>query len=147
MLSDADFMKIALMEAQKALSLDEVPIGAIIVLENKIIGCGFNQPISQNNPTSHAEIVAIADAAKNIANYRLVNTTLYVTLEPCLMCFGAIINARIKRLVFGASNKREFLSTQKICHEKFNHHIDITSGILAIECQSLLQNFFQKKRQ
>lgn len=139
----------ALALAHKAAECNEVPVGAILVLDNQIIGAGWNQPIASCDPTSHAEIIALRDAARNQKNYRLVNTTLYVTLEPCTMCVGALLNARIERLVFGAADPKagavvsafHLLDTKKL-----NHRIDWEGDCLAQECRKILQNFFQELR-
>jgi tRNA(adenine34) deaminase len=135
--------------AQKAKENDEVPIGAVIVRENKIIGEGWNQPISSQDPTAHAEIIALRDAGNNICNYRLPNTTMYVTLEPCAMCAGAIIHARITKLIFAAADPKtgacgsifNLLQT-----EELNHKVDITKGIMEYECCLLIRTFFKEKR-
>jgi tRNA(adenine34) deaminase len=132
---DIVFMQRALELARHAESAGEVPIGAVLVLNNEIIGEGWNQPITSRDPTAHAEIVALREAAKNIANYRLVDTTLYVTLEPCPMCRGALVHARVARVVCGATNPKDP-----------NHIVNYESGVLADECGALLTEFFQKKR-
>jgi tRNA(adenine34) deaminase len=139
----------ALILARCAKEKGEVPVGAILVFDNKIIGEGWNRPILENDPTAHAEIVALREAAKNLKNYRLLNATLYVTLEPCAMCVGAMLHARIKRLVFGAYDTKtgavesvfQLLSTKKL-----NHQIDYIGGVLATECGSLLSDFFKERR-
>ncbi len=135
--------------AQKAEENDEVPVGAVIVYQDKIIGEGWNQPISSNDPTAHAEIMALRDAGNRIGNYRLPETTMYVTLEPCAMCAGAIVHARIAKLVYATDDPKtgacgsvfNLLST-----EKLNHKVEIEKGLLEDECRSLLQNFFKQKR-
>ena len=129
------WMEQALQLARRAEAEGEVPIGAVLVLDNQIIGAGWNQPISSCDPTAHAEIVALRQAAQKIGNYRLLDTTLYVTLEPCAMCMGALVHARVKRVVFGAANPKPV-----------NHLVDYESGILAEESSALLTAFFQKKR-
>jgi len=149
MMEDIKWLQYAIKLAFRAKEQDEVPIGAVLVAENKIIGEGWNCPISQNDPTSHAEIMAIREAAKHLGNYRLVDTTLYVTLEPCVMCAGAIIQARIKRLVFGAYDSKAGAagSVLNIFEEKrFNHRVIYEGGLLADECAQLLQDFFQARR-
>ncbi len=146
---DSDFMQQAINLANHAASQNEVPVGAILVQDNKIIGQGWNQPITSNDSTAHAEIIALRRAAKKLNNYRLINTTLYVTLEPCLMCVGAMIHARIKRLVFGAYDPKSgaiqsvfnFLDSKKL-----NHNIVYQGGILEQQCGELLTTFFQKRR-
>jgi len=146
---DLFWMQRALELAQKAESLGEVPIGAVLVKDDQIIGEGYNSPISRHDPTAHAEIMALRDAAKRIGNYRLLNTTLYVTIEPCVMCAGALIHARVKELVFGAAEPRtgavgsifEILQSPKL-----NHQVQVRGDILAEECAGLLQNFFKQRR-
>ncbi len=135
--------------AQKAEENDEVPVGAVIIYQDQIIGEGWNQPISSNDPTAHAEIMALRDAGNRIGNYRLPETTMYVTLEPCAMCAGAIVHARIAKLVYATDDPKtgacgsvfNLLST-----EKLNHKVEIEKGLLEDECRSLIQNFFKQKR-
>lgn len=150
-MSDEVWMRHALKLAKHAESLGEIPVGAVIVDENnQIIGEGYNQSIMQHNPTAHAEIMAIEQAGQCIRNYRLVNTTLYVTLEPCIMCAGAIIHSRIQRVVYGASDYKTGAAGSYIdilSRTGINHFAQITSGILSDECSSMLSNFFQKRRQ
>jgi len=146
---DITFMQRAIELARKAQHNNEVPVGAVVVFDNKIIGVGQNRSIELNDPTAHAEILALRDAAKNIKNYRLIDTTLYVTLEPCIMCVGAMIQARIKRLVFGAQDPKAgaIESVYSINSDrKLNHEFDVTSGILAEESSLLLKDFFKSKR-
>lgn len=146
---DIYWMQQAAVLAKQAEQNNEVPVGAIIVRDEKIIGQGWNRPITNNDPTSHAEIIALRDAAKHINNYRLLETTLYVTLEPCLMCIGAMIHARIKRLVFGAYDPKTgaINSAFNILNSsQLNHRIIYEGGVLAQECGNLLSNFFQKRR-
>ncbi len=124
-------------------------MGAVLVKDNEIIGKGFNHPIGLTDPTAHAELLSIRKAAKNLRNYRLVGTTLYTTLEPCAMCLGVMIHARIQRLVFGAFNPRggAVKSVFQLLNEpRLNHRISWTSGILADECAHVLKNFFQARR-
>lgn len=135
--SDHIWMQHAISLAKQAALADEVPVGAVIVLDQKIIGSGFNQPISSKDPSAHAEIVAMRDAAKTLNNYRLVNTTLYVTLEPCAMCAGAMLHARIKRLVFATADPKTGAP---------NHKIQCQSGLLGEACSSILRDFFQQRR-
>ncbi len=137
--NDQHFMQHALLLAKKAQDQNEVPVGAVIVLDNKIIGEGWNQPIQSNDPTAHAEIIAIRSAAKNIHNYRLVNSILYVTLEPCLMCIGAIMHARIKKLIFGASDP-------KVGAASLLKHTESQGGVCEAECATMLKDFFKLKR-
>jgi tRNA(adenine34) deaminase len=144
------WMKKAIALAEQAAALDEVPIGAILVADNQIIGQGYNQPISSSDPTAHAEIVAIRQAAHDMGNYRLPNTTLYVTIEPCTMCVGAIIHARIATLVFGAREPRAgaVLSQGSLFDAThYNHRATVTEGILADQCGDLMRCFFESKRQ
>ncbi len=149
MTNDIKWMQRAYELAQKAESQGEVPVGAVIVYENKIIGEGWNQPISSHDPTAHAEIMALRDAAKNIGNYRLPDTSMYVTLEPCSMCAGAIIHARVKHLHYAVEDPRSGAagSCLNLLQLSFlNHKTTIASGLYADESKSLLQNFFRKKR-
>lgn len=143
-------MRVAMEAALNAKNLDEVPIGACIVDNSgEIITTGFNQTITTNDPTAHAEILALRTAGNLIGNYRLLNTTVYTTIEPCVMCAGALVNARIKRLVFGAKDERfgAVESLFNICnHTALNHRIEITNGILEMECRKLMQDFFREKR-
>jgi tRNA(adenine34) deaminase len=146
---DKNWMKIALEYAQYAEKIGEVPIGAVLILEENILGFGWNSSISQHDPTAHAEIMALRDAGKKIKNYRLINTTLYVTLQPCIMCFGAIIQSRIKRLVFGADcNKLDELNMMKhlLYHSQNKYKLNIKKNIMHNECSNILINFFYKKR-
>ncbi|CAN7947449.1 unnamed protein product, partial [Ixodes hexagonus] len=136
----------ALSLAKEAERNNEVPIGAVLVKNNEIVSEGFNQPITLNDPTAHAEIVALRRAAAKIGNYRLIDTTLYVTLEPCAMCLGAMIQARIKRLFFGAYDLRAGAVTsvfQLLEEPRLNHRIDWGGGILVEECAWILKNFFR----
>jgi tRNA(adenine34) deaminase len=142
------FMQQALQQAQLASQLKEVPIGAILVQQNQIIAVGHNLTISQLDPTAHAEIVCIRNAAKILKNYRLIDLSLYVTMEPCVMCFGALIQARVKNLVFGASDYRfgALGGLIDLNSYKFNHKINITKNILEPDCKLLIQEFFKSKR-
>jgi tRNA(adenine34) deaminase len=139
----------ALDYARLAASEGEVPVGAVIIKDNCLIGAGGNSPIGQNDPTAHAEINALRQAAHSQQNYRLPGATLYVTLEPCLMCIGAIIHARIQRLVIGASDPKSgaVYSVYNIGNDnRLNHSLQIEKGVLAQECQDLLKSFFKKRR-
>lgn len=142
------WMQEALKLAQTAKNTNEVPVGAIVVLNNEIIGRGCNCPISTADPAAHAEIIALRDAARKINNYRLVDATLVVTLEPCVMCFSAMIHARIKKLIFGASDPKAGANSvfQLFSSEKFNHKIESLGQILEEECRDILISFFQTKR-
>jgi tRNA(adenine34) deaminase len=148
-LNDEFWMNFALAEAREAVAADEVPIGAVVVLNNEIIGRGHNQPISSCDPTAHAEILALREAAQRIANYRLTEATIYVTIEPCAMCAGALVNARIKRLVYGAAEPRQGAvnSVFQICtNSSLNHRVEITASVKEAECKALMQAFFQARR-
>ncbi|MWP49563.1 MULTISPECIES: tRNA adenosine(34) deaminase TadA [unclassified Gilliamella] len=149
-MSDKIWMRHALMLAKHAESLGEIPVGAVIVDENnQIVGEGFNQSIIKHNPTAHAEMIAIEQAGKNLNNYRIINTTLYVTLEPCIMCAGAIIHSRIKRVVYGASDYKTGAAGSFInilAQQGINHYAEVTGGVLANECSAILSEFFKKRR-
>ena len=143
------FMEEALIEAKKALKKGEVPVGAVVVLEEDIIGRGYNQPITKNDPTAHAEIMALRDAAMNLKNYRLKDTLVYTTLEPCLMCAGALVHARIKKLIYSASDPKSGVieSNGNLMQSAFlNHKISYEGGILKEDSSEILKNFFLKKR-
>lgn len=146
---DVFFMERALLLARRAESLNEVPVGALVVINNEVISEGFNCPIMTSDPTAHAEIIALRKAAQKLHNYRLPQATLYVTLEPCVMCVGAMLHARIERLVFGASDPKTGAITSifKILDDKsLNHQIAFQGGVLAPECGKILSDFFQSKR-
>ncbi|MGD8378633.1 MAG: tRNA adenosine(34) deaminase TadA [Gammaproteobacteria bacterium] len=143
------FMQRALELARQAEAAGEVPVGAVVVKAGEIVGEGFNQPIGLHDPTAHAEIRALRDAASRIGNYRLVDTTLYVTLEPCSMCAGAMVHARVGRLVYGAADPRTGAAGSVldiVRHASFNHRLEVTSGVLAEESAELLQAFFRARR-
>jgi tRNA(adenine34) deaminase len=142
-------MSLALEEAAKARHAGEVPIGAVVALDEEVVGRGFNQPISSGDPTAHAEIVAIRDAARRVGNYRLTGATLCVTVEPCLMCVGALVHARIGLLVFGAAEPRTgaVISTVRGAElPGHNHRFEWVSGVREDECRALMQDFFREKR-
>jgi len=149
MTTDIKWMQRAFELAEKAEAQDEVPVGAVIVYQDKIIGEGWNQPISSDDPTAHAEIMALRDAGGKIGNYRLPNATIYVTLEPCTMCAGAIIHARLSKLVYAVDDPKagacgsvfNLLQTDKL-----NHKVEIEKGVMEDDCRCLIQNFFEKKR-
>ncbi len=148
-MTDERFMREALALAYAAESAGEVPVGAVVVAHEEVIGRGSNSPIRRVDPTAHAEILALRDAATVAANYRLPDATLYVTLEPCAMCAGALVAARIRRLVFGARDLRfgGVRSKFRIADsELLNHRVDITEGVLAAECMELLRRFFEARR-
>jgi tRNA(adenine34) deaminase len=143
------FMRLALDEARRGAAQGEVPVGAVVVVDEQVVGAGFNQPLSAVDPTAHAEIVALRTAARAAGNYRLSGATLYVTVEPCLMCVGAMVHARIGRLVYGADEPKSgaIVSTMR-AHESpgLNHRFAVVSGVLADECRVLIQDFFQARR-
>ncbi len=146
---DERFMRAALDEAAKAGDRGEVPIGAVVVLDQAIAGAGFNQPIGGHDPTAHAEIVALRGAAKRQANYRLTGATLYVTIEPCQMCVGAMVHARIARVVYGAREPRAgAIESAMRAHEHaaLNHRMSATGGVLEQECREMIQRFFRDRR-
>jgi tRNA(adenine34) deaminase len=143
------FMRVALERAAEAAASGEVPVGAVVVHEGHIVGDGFNQPIATHDPTAHAEVVALRAAARALGNYRLTDATLYVTVEPCLMCVGAMIHARIGLVVFGATEpKAGALQSMTTAHELpgLNHRLAILGGVLAEESRALLQEFFKGRR-
>ena len=146
---DETFMREALTLAQQAATAGEVPVGAVVVRENSIIGCGYNRPISAHDPTAHAEIVAMRDAAAKTGNYRLVDCDLYVTLEPCAMCAGAIMQARLRRVIFGAPDPKTGACGSVVdlfAEARLNHHTTIVKGVLAGECGAQLSRFFESRR-
>ncbi|MGA7595191.1 MAG: tRNA adenosine(34) deaminase TadA [Gallionella sp.] len=148
-MTDADYMRHALALARQAGTAGEVPVGAVVVRDGVIIGRGFNAPISRHDPSAHAEMMAMREAAQNSGNYRLVGCELFVTLEPCLMCAGAIMHARIARLVYGASDPKTGACGSVLnvfSEQRLNHHAEVVSGILADECGSMLSNFFALRR-
>ncbi len=143
------WMRLALEQARAGLQAGEVPIGALVVLDSQAIGRAFNEPIGRHDPTAHAEILAMRDAASAIGNYRLTGATLYVTLEPCLMCAGAMVHARIGTLVFGAAEPRTgaVVSTlQALSLPHHNHRVEVVAGVLESECCELIQEFFRRRR-
>jgi len=149
-MDDEFYMKLALAEAAKAMKRDEVPVGAVLVNKGKkIIGYGYNQPVARNDPTAHAEIMALRMGAETTGNYRLPGTILYVTVEPCIMCMGAIIHARVSRLVYGAKDPRwggagslyDFSSDKRL-----NHHPVVVSGVYSDEAREIIRTFFRNKR-
>jgi len=146
---DKQYMRRALELAKQGEALGEVPVGAVIVKDDQIIGEGFNQPISSHDPTAHAEVVALRGAASRIENYRLTGCTLYVTIEPCTMCAGSLIHARIKRLVFGATEPKSGVvgsNDNALLLPHFNHTIETVSGVLADDCSAIMSNFFASRR-
>lgn len=148
--NDYYWMQQALLLADQAAQHNEVPVGAIVVVNNSIIGRGYNQPILGCDPTAHAEIIALREAAKTVSNYRLMNATLYVTLEPCAMCAGAIVHARVNRLVYGALEPKSGVvkSKQLFFEQPFlNHKVEVLGGVLADDCAKRLQDFFRLRRE
>jgi tRNA(adenine34) deaminase len=146
---DHFYMELAIAQARQAEQEGEVPVGAILVLERSIIGAGHNRPIQRRDPTAHAEIEVLRQAATRLGNYRLPGTTLYVTVEPCAMCAGALVNARVTRLVYGTSDPRAgAVEThfQVSNHPSLNHRVISSGGVLGDECRELLQRFFQERR-
>ena len=147
--ADIDYMQIALSLGRQAAQNGEVPVGAIVVKDGIVIGRGSNAPITLQDPTAHAEIIAMREAAQYIGNYRLVGCTLYVTLEPCAMCSGTIQHARVGKLVYGASDPKTGAcgSVINLMNEpKLNHHCEVISGVLAQECGAVLTEFFKQRR-
>jgi tRNA(adenine34) deaminase len=146
---DEKFMELALGEAGQALAEGEVPVGAVIIRDGEILGSAHNAPIARKDPSAHAEVLAIRSAAEAAGNYRLTGTTLYVTLEPCVMCAGAIINARVARVVFGAADPKNggAVSLYRLFEDRrFNHSVSLTGGVLKEPCAEILSGFFRKKR-
>ena len=147
--ADERWMSLALVQAHKSLALEEVPVGACVVIDDVCVGLGHNRPIETNDPTAHAEIQAIREATEATSNYRLINATLYVTLEPCLRCVGAMVQSRISRLVFGATDpKKSFVAELDAWYESqaVNHRFHTVGGIMADDCAKLLRSFFNAKR-
>ena len=143
------WMEVALGLAAKAAQQDEVPVGAVVVRDNQIVGRGFNQPIGRHDPTAHAEIMALRDAASALGNYRLPGCTLVVTVEPCTMCAGALVHARIEQLIFGAREPRAGAvcsSAQVLDNPGLNHKVTVVEGVLEKECKALMSAFFKERR-
>ncbi|MDC8830423.1 tRNA adenosine(34) deaminase TadA [Alteromonas gilva] len=146
---DEFWMRHALALAQKAEQMNEIPVGAVIVSDDTIIGEGWNTPITDHDPSAHAEMKALRLAARQRENYRVIDATLYVTLEPCPMCAGALVHGRITRLVFGAFDEKTGAagSVMQLCrHEALNHQIEVTGGVLAESCGAVISNFFKRRR-
>jgi tRNA(adenine34) deaminase len=148
-LQDTHFMQLALAQAANACAIDEVPVGAVLVAHSEIIATGFNRVITDHDPSAHAEIVALRAAGTSLQNYRLPDTTLYVTLEPCPMCLAALFHARVARVVYGASDAKTGAcgGNVNLSSLAINHHTAIEGGILAGECSSTLQTFFKARRE
>lgn len=148
--NDEFWMRHALMLAQRAWEEGEVPVGAVLVQADRVIGEGWNRPIGHHDPTAHAEIMALRQGGKVLENYRLIDTTLYVTLEPCVMCAGAMVHSRIGRLVFGARDEKTGAAgslLDVLGHPGMNHQVQITEGILAQQCAAMLSDFFRMRRE
>ena len=148
-MTDADYMRHALELASQSQATSEVPVGAVVVKHGEIVGRGFYAPISRHDPSAPAEMMALRDAAQRLGNYRLVGCELFVTLEPCLMCSGAIMHARIARVVYGASDPKTGACGSIVdvfAERRLNHHAEVTGGILAEECGAMLSNFFALRR-
>jgi tRNA(adenine34) deaminase len=146
---DAVFMRQALLLAQKAQAIGEVPVGAVIVVDSMIVGQGYNQSIALHDPSAHAEMLALREAAKNLENYRVLDATLYVTLEPCPMCAGALVHGRVKRIVFGAYDQKTGAAgttMNLVQHDLLNHKIEVTGGCLQEECSAQISAFFRQRR-
>ena len=144
-MEDEKYMKLALIEAQKSLDSGDVPIGAVIVRDGQILASSYNQKEKNNRVTDHAEIIAINDAAQKLNNYRLDGATIYTTKEPCLMCMGAILSARISKIVYGAGDYR-FGTAELATNNKFNHKCEIVGGVCQEDCEKLISEFFKKLR-
>ena len=147
--SDEHYMDLALAEAKKAEAAGEVPVGAVLVSGEVVIGRGFNQPITAHDPTAHAEIIALREAARHQGNYRLINAVLYCTVEPCTMCAGAMIHARVGRLVFGTPDTTSGAAGSiynVLTDPRMNHRVDVLSGIREEECAAFLREFFARRR-
>ncbi len=148
-MTDADYMRLALELARSAQAVGEVPVGAVVVKDGEIVGRGYNAPISRHDPSAHAEMLALRDAAQHLGNYRLADCELFVTLEPCLMCAGAIMHARIARVVYGASDPKTGACGSVLdafAEQRLNHHTDVVGGVLAEQCATMLSNFFAMRR-
>ena len=146
---DIHWMQHAIALAARAEALDEVPVGAVVVLDGKVIGEGWNQSINLHDATAHAEIMALRQAGQTVTNYRLIDATLYVTLEPCAMCAGAMVHSRVKRLVYGAADLKTGAAESVfnlVCHPQLNHQIEVCAGILACDTSVMLSQFFQRRR-
>jgi tRNA(adenine34) deaminase len=146
---DMQHMRAAIEQAEMARAAGEVPVGAVLLMNGEIIGRGYNQPISANDPTAHAEVMALRDAGLHLANYRLPGSTLYVTLEPCVMCCGVIMHARVERVVFGARDPKTGAAGSVIdlfAEARLNHHAQVQGGVLAEECGAMLSQFFADRR-
>ena len=147
---DRFFMGFALAEAREASAADEIPVGVVVVFDGQVVGRGHNRPRGSHDPTAHAEVLALREAGRRLGNYRLGGATLYATIEPCAMCAGALVHARIRRLVYGAADPRAggVASVFQICtSSSLNHRVEITAGVLEDSCRELLRTFFRGRRQ
>lgn len=147
---DQEYMQLALQQARLAFDAGEVPVGAVVVLDDEVVGVGYNSPITTLDPSAHAEVTAIRDAARNIGNYRLSGATLYVTVEPCSMCSGLLVHSRLKRLVYGTKEPKSGAvesAIQLLNSDFFNHTIEVSGGILSNECSQIMTDFFQMRRE
>jgi len=143
------FMRLALREADRARREQEVPVGAIVVRDGRVIARAYNRPIHLKDPTAHAEVLALRRATRKVGNYRLTGCTLYVTIEPCAMCAGAMVQARLKRVVFGASDPKAGAGGSVLSvlnHPRLNHRVEVTEGVLGEDCAAILKKFFRSKR-
>jgi tRNA(adenine34) deaminase len=148
-LPELNFMRLALEQAQHAWDLGEVPVGAVVVKDGAVIAVGYNQPIGKHDPTAHAEIVALRAAAEALGNYRLPGCELYVTLEPCIMCSGAMMHARLAKVTYGAADPKTGAGGSVVnlfAHEQLNHHTGLAGGVMAEECGDMLKRFFAARR-
>jgi tRNA(adenine34) deaminase len=146
---DTDFMQLALAQARHAWTLGEVPVGAVVVKDGEVVAVGYNQPIGRHDPTAHAEIVALRAAAEKLGNYRLPGCELFVTLEPCAMCSGAMMHARLARVVYGAADPKTGACGSVLnlfAQEQLNHHTELVGGVLADEASAMLRGFFAERR-
>ena len=145
---DAAFMRLALAEAEVARAAGEVPVGAVVVIDGAVMGRGYNHPIAASDPTAHAEVVALREAGRAIGNYRVTGGTLYVTVEPCLMCVGAVVHARLARVVYGVPDPKggALRSLLDVSALPLNHRFEAVEGVLADECREVLQAFFRERR-
>ncbi|PTY36108.1 tRNA-specific adenosine deaminase [Saccharospirillum sp. MSK14-1] len=148
-MDDSHYMRLALAQAQRAYRAGEVPVGAVVVQDHQVIAEGFNEPIGRLDPSAHAEMVAIRNAAQAVGNYRLSGATLYVTVEPCTMCAGLLVHSRINRLVYGAAEPKSGAvrsNLQLFDAGPYNHHLDVVGGVLEDECAELMSRFFAERR-
>jgi tRNA(adenine34) deaminase len=147
--SHDDYMRAALDQARLGLKAGEVPIGAVLVAGDRIVACAFNQPITSNDPTAHAEVLVLREAGRVLGNYRLTEATMYVTVEPCLMCVGAMVHARVRELVYGATEPKAgalISAVRALEYPGLNHRFAVTGGVLEEDCRAIIQEFFRQKR-